>query len=134
MVYEHPRGAAAQWVALGDGSVDMKAITQRFRELCPNATVQLEIITGRPPTVLPYLEKDFWKNYGGVPAHEFARYTALARRGHPFMGTMIVADAPGMSNVDEFKAALRQQDRMNLDRSLEYARKTLGLGINWRAA
>ncbi len=133
VVYEHPRGAAAQWVALGDGSMDMKRLTDRFRELCPNATVQLEIITGRPPTILPYLEPDFWKNYPGVPANEFARYTALARRGHPFLGPMVVADAPGWNATDEFKAALRQQDRVNLDRSLDYARKVLDLGINWRA-
>ena len=52
-VFEHPRGAAAQWVALGDGSVDFVRFVERYRQLCPTASMQLEIITGRPPEVLP---------------------------------------------------------------------------------
>src|SRR5574340_1057476 len=57
-VCEHPRGASAQWVALGDGSIDFHKFVSRYRELCPGASMQLEIITGRPPRVLPYLEPD----------------------------------------------------------------------------
>ena len=56
-VYEDPRGAAVQWTALGDGSVDLKEIVKRYRELCPNASFQLEIITGRSPEFLPYLTR-----------------------------------------------------------------------------
>jgi hypothetical protein len=69
-----------------------------------------------------------------MPAADFARYVNLAKNGHPYMGPMIVADAPGMNNIAEFRTALREQDRLNLDRSLDYARKTLDLGIRWRAA
>src|SRR5207244_12469783 len=55
-VFEVPRGAAAQWVALGDGSVDFKRFVEQYKKLCPQASMQLEIITGRKPEVLPYLE------------------------------------------------------------------------------
>ncbi len=48
-VFEHPRGAAAQWVALGDGSVNFQRFVELYRKLCPQASMQLEIITGRPP-------------------------------------------------------------------------------------
>ena len=33
-----------------------RALRGEFRKLCPQSSMQLEIITGRPPRVLPYLE------------------------------------------------------------------------------
>lgn len=60
VVFAHPRGAAAQWVALGDGCIDFKAFVARYRELCPQSVMQLENITGRPPTVLP----SHWRSVG----------------------------------------------------------------------
>lgn len=131
VVYEHPRGAAAQWVALGDGTIDFKAFVARYRELCPHASMQLEVITGRPPRVLPYLEPDFWKAFPKANASEFARFVALARRGHPFNGFMVVEDG-AKQPPDEFKAALREQQRVDLERSLAYAKKVLEVGIGWR--
>src|ERR1051325_2819272 len=94
-VFEHPRGAAGQWVALGDGCIDLVKFVDRFRQLCPKSSMQLEIITGRPPTILPYLEADFWKAFPKMPAWEFARFVALAKSGHPFMGPMVVEDVAG---------------------------------------
>ena len=67
-VFEVPRGAAGQWVALGDGNIDLVRFVAEFRRLCPQSSMQLEIITGRPPTVLPYLEPDFWKAFPKMPA------------------------------------------------------------------
>jgi hypothetical protein len=31
------------------------------------------------------------------------------------------------------EAALREQPRLDLERSLEYAKKKLGIGVRWRA-
>jgi sugar phosphate isomerase/epimerase len=130
-VFEHPRGAAAQWVALGDGSVDFVQFVADFRRLCPKSSMQLEIITGRPPTILPYLEADFWKVFPKTPAVEFARFVALAKKGHPYMGAMVVEDAVG--RVPQIMMdALKEQQRIDLERSFEYARKKLNVGINWR--
>jgi 3-oxoisoapionate decarboxylase len=130
-VYEHPRGAAAQWTALGDGSIDFHKFMARYRELCPQAAMQLEIITGRPPQVLPYLEPDFWKAFPKAKASEFARFVALARNGHPFTGFMVIEDGAA-DPVPEFTAALREQQRLDLERSFEYAKKSLGAGVRWR--
>jgi hypothetical protein len=134
-VFEHPSGAAAQWVTLGDGVIDFKKFVARFKELCPNATMQLENITGRPPTVLPYLEPDFWKAFPKANAAEFARFVELARKGHPYMGHMVIEDQvpAGVKVPAEFEAALREQQRRDLERGFEYARKTLGVGIHWRS-
>src|SRR5205807_4465555 len=115
-VFEHPRGAAAQWVALGDGSVDFHAFIALFQKVCPKAGMQLEIITGRPPTVLAYLEPDFWKVYQQTPAREFVRFLALARSGHPYIGPMVIG-GPG-KQPPEIAAALKEQQRTDLERSL----------------
>ena len=79
-VFEHPRGAAAQWVVLGDGNVDFVKFTAQFRRLCPTASMQMELITGRPPRVIPYMERDFWKAFPKALASEFARFVALVKR------------------------------------------------------
>ena len=130
-VFEVPRGAAAQWVALGDGSVDFKRFMESYKKLCPQASMQLEIITGRKPEVLPYLEPDFWRAFPKTPATEFARFVALAKSGRPFMGNMIIAN--NGKNPPAIEAALADQQRTDLERSLEYAKKVLGAGIRWRA-
>ena len=131
-VFEHPRGAAAQWVALGDGnSIDFAKFLPLYQKLCPKAAMQLEIITGRPPDVLPYLEDDFWKAFPKMPAQEFARFVALAKKGGPFMGNMLIASGKTPPVIAE---ALKEQQRVDLERSLVYAKKTLGAGIRWKQA
>ena len=130
-VFETPRGAAGQWVALGDGSVDLPRFVEQFRKLCPHSSMQLEIITGRPPTPLPYLEADFWKAFPKMPAAEFARFVALAKSGHPFMGAMVIEDVPGQKPA-VMAEALKEQQRIDLERSFEYAKNKLNVGVNWR--
>ena len=129
-VCEHPRGAAAQWVALGDGSINFHRFVEVYRKLCPHAAMQLEIITGRPPTVLPYLEPEFWTTLRDTPAREFARFVELAKNGHPYLGPMVIGSPGEQSPV--IKAALQEQQRADLERSLEYAKKGLGVGVRWR--
>ena len=132
-VYEHPRGCAFQWVALGDGSMDWSTFLSKYNEVCPKAPMQLEIITGRPPSVIPYLEPDFWKAFPKKNAADFARFVALVKRGHPFEKYMVIVD--GMKPMPaEYAAALKEQQRLDLERSLDYAKKALGVGVRWRAA
>ncbi|MGA2115054.1 MAG: TIM barrel protein [Bryobacteraceae bacterium] len=133
VVFEHPRGAAGQWVVLGDGNVDFARFTERFRAACPGVAMQLEIITGRPPRVLPYLEADFWKAFPNARAGEFARFVALAKSGHPYMGAMVIEDVAGTHPPTILAEALKEQQRLDLERSFEFARKKLDVGINWRA-
>ncbi len=133
VVYEHPRGCAFQWVALGDGVIDWKAFLAKFVEVCPNAPMQLEIITGRPPQVVPYFEADFWKAFPHANAAEFARYVALVKRGHPFDKFMVVEDG-AKELPPEYAAALKEQQRIDLERSLEFAKQTLGVGERWKEA
>jgi 3-oxoisoapionate decarboxylase len=131
-IFEHPRGAAAQWVVLGQGSVDFVKFVAQFRRLCPKSTMQLEVITGRPPRVVPYLEPDFWKAFPKTPAAEFSRFVALAKSGHPYMGPMVVEDVSGLKVAPVMTEALKEQQRIDLIQSLDYAKKSLNVGINWR--
>ena len=132
VVYEHPRGAAVQWVAMGDGSIDFKPIMELYRKLCPKAAFQFEVITGGGPRIMPYFEADFWQAYPKMPAADFARFVALAKKGHPLMAPMLIAGGRGGSQPPEYQAALKAQQRVDLERSFEYARKVLDVGIRWR--
>lgn len=132
VVFEHPRGAAAQWVALGDGIIDWNAFFTLYQKVCPKSLLQLEIITGRPPQILPYYEKDWWKWFPKMPASEFARFAALAKKGHPYMGSMVIEDSPGKKPA-EYLEALKEQQRFDLERSIAHARNELGIGLRGRA-
>jgi hypothetical protein len=81
--------------------------------------------------MLPYLEASFWKAFPKMPAWEFARFVALAKSGHPFMGAMVIEDVAGKrpAVMDE---ALKEQQRIDLERSFEYAKKKLNVGVAWR--
>ncbi len=127
-VYEVPRGAAVQWTALGDGSVDLKALVKRYREICPDASFQLEIITGRPPETLAYLEPAFWNTFQGMRAADLASFVALAKAGRPFSGHMVIEDVEGQNPAPQFHEALVYQQRYDLERSFKYAKQVLGVG------
>jgi sugar phosphate isomerase/epimerase len=132
VLFEHPRGAAFQWVALGDGIIDFPRFVGRYQELCPKATMQLENITGRPPMVIPYLERDFWKAFQKVRAADFATYVSLARRGRALMEPMVVEDVTGEQPA-EYKEALKAQQKRDLEKGIDFAKKVLGVGVNWRS-
>jgi sugar phosphate isomerase/epimerase len=131
VAYEHERGCAFQWAALGDGMIDWKKFLERYVQLCPNAPIHLEIITGRPVQVVPYLEQEFWKAFPRASAAEFARFVAFVKAGHPFEKFMVIEDGAS-SPPPEYTAALKGQQRYDLERSIEYAKKMLGIGIRWR--
>jgi sugar phosphate isomerase/epimerase len=130
-VFEHPRGAAVQWVALGDGSVDLRRFVELYQKVCPKASMQLEIITGIPPEILPYLEPEFWKVYPRTPAWEFARFVKLAKSGRPYIGPMVIAGWG--KQTPAVAAAFKEQQRTDLERSLEYAKNVLGVGVRWKS-
>jgi sugar phosphate isomerase/epimerase len=127
VVWSHPRGAAVQWVAMGDGTVGIENWVQRYRALCPGAPLSLEIITGGPPKVLNYLEDEFWTAYPEARAAELARFERLVRQGRPFAGTMITV-AAGKEVPPEYHVAQVAQQRFDLERSVEYCREVLGIG------
>ncbi len=134
VIYECRGGAMVQWVPLGDGVIDFVMFTQRLRQIKPDIYVYVKPITGRPPQLIPYLDPDFWNSYPKARAAEFARFVELAKRGAPYDKNMVVEDLPGRVTPEPFVAAIQFQQRQHMERSVEYAKKTLDLGSRWRAS
>lgn len=133
VIYETPRGIAVQWVPLGEGVIDFKAFLTRLREVATGVHVYIKPITGRPPAILPVFDAAFWKNYQDMKASEYARFLALAKKGRPYENHMVIEDLPGRQTPEPFIAAVQFQQREHMERSVDYARKTLDLGRRWRA-
>jgi len=117
MVWEYDEGAKVQWTAMGEGLVDWKIYVEKFSALCPGTPVNLEIISGfaRP---IPYLRKDFWKEWPKARASDFARFLAMAKRGKPLE-----------SHKSPDNKAEQEYQKTELERSLRYCKEVLGLGL-----
>ncbi len=132
VVYSHPDGVAVQWVPLGEGSVDFKAILARAAEVMPPVYVYCKPITARPPVVLPVYTEEFWtKWFPGGRSNDFARFLTLARTGRPWDKPHVMEDLP--ETRERFIDALRIQQLDHMEQSLQYCRDVLGLGRRWRA-
>jgi 3-oxoisoapionate decarboxylase len=132
VVYETPDGVAVQWVPLGEGVVDFKKIIAKAREICPPIAVYNKPITGRPPAHLAIYDPAFMKGWTDMRASDLARFLALTKHGRPYEGHMVIEDVPGKT-PEPIAGALQYQQRDHMQRGVEYARKTLDLGIKWRA-
>ena len=132
VVYEHPRGVAVHWVPLGEGVVDFREIMARAHELCPDVYVYAKPITGRPAEVIPYLEQDFWKAYPDARSKDLARFLTLAKRGIPYDKPVVNEDLLGRRPPDYLIPAIQHQQLDHMERSLDYAKKSLDLGRRWR--
>ena len=82
-VYETPKGAAVQWVPLGEGVIDFKHFIERMRDVCKPVYVYVKPITGRAPQVLPYFEPGYWQTYPKARAADFARFLVWRNPGIP---------------------------------------------------
>jgi sugar phosphate isomerase/epimerase len=132
VVYESHNGVAVQWVPLGEGVVDFKKIIAKAKEICPPIAVYNKPITGRPPLVLAIYDPEFMKSWTDMRASDLARFMALAKRGHPYEGPMVIEDVPGKI-AEPLAAALQYQQVEHMERGVEYARRVLDLGVKWRA-
>jgi hypothetical protein len=66
-----------------------------------------------------------------MPAAEFVRFEEMAKRGHPFMGAMVIEDTAGAKPAP-YSEALKEQQRVDLERGITFAQKALGLGVRWK--
>jgi len=133
-IWEDERGAQAQWAPLGQGNVDLAAIVSTIQRVAPSLPVDLEIITGRPPKALPYLDPaaDFWRIYPDMLAQDFARFVALARGGRAEPLHQVTLSWGGADSSAETRAAFRDQQRRHFEESVRYAKDVLGLGERGR--
>lgn len=124
-VWPHPNGALAQWVAMGDGTVDIATWSREYMARCPDTNFTLEIISTLPPKVIDYLNPGFWTVYPDTPAHEFAAFLRLVHAGQPFIKPALTANWADIT--PEVRTALAAEQRRQLERSIAYCRTTLGI-------
>ena len=81
-IWDSENGVTVQWTAMGEGMVDWKTYFARFAELCPDAPVNIETISGFNRE-LPVDTEAFWKAWPkGKPA-SYAAYREWAASGKP---------------------------------------------------
>jgi sugar phosphate isomerase/epimerase len=134
VIYESKNGAMVQWVPLGEGVVDFPKIVAKARTLCPNVSVYIKPITGRRPAEMRYLDPEWMRDWRDVKASSLARFLALAKNGHPYEREMVIEDIVGQTRPEPYQAALQYQQKEHMERSVEYGKKSLDLGIKWRSA
>jgi sugar phosphate isomerase/epimerase len=119
-VWPTERGAMAQWVPFGDGNVGIEAVIDYLAAHAPTAPINMEVITGRAPKELQYIEpgSEFWRMYPGMLARDFARFVTRAERAatQPFEQLVLPTGsaAPPANRLEEFRA----QQRQHLERSV----------------
>jgi hypothetical protein len=106
---------------MGEGDMNLGAYFARFKELCPGLPVHIETISGFSRE-LPYLDPGFWKAWPSLPASALARFVALAKRGRPREAYKPPADEGARRGAEQ------DYQRGEIERSLGYCRKALGLG------
>ncbi len=127
VVYEQKDGIAVQWVPLGEGTVDFKAIVHRAAELIPESTyIYCKPITARPPVVLKVYSGEWTKWFPRGRAKDLSRFIELAKRGEPYNAPHLTADVAQFR--EKYMEALKTQQMDHMQRSLEYCRKELKLG------
>jgi 3-oxoisoapionate decarboxylase len=125
-VCPHPKGAAVQWVAMGDGTIDIARWSKLYQEQCPNTNFTLEIISTLAPKVLNYLEPEYWSVYPDLPAAEFAQFLQLVQTGSPYTQPVLTASWADLSPT--YKAALALEQQRQLEKSVNFCREVLQIG------
>ena len=113
-VWRVPEGAAVRWVRMGEGNVDIDGYVRKYSEWCPGRALSLEVIV-TPARIFAFNDPKFWDAYRKMPAWEFARFLAIADRGTPKPAEPVPPDQAVA------------QERENLEASLRYAHKLLGV-------
>ncbi len=121
MIWETGAGASVAWTAMGEGQVDWPKYFDRFAQLCPGVSVQLEIISGAV-RAFPFQKDEFWKFYRDIRAKEFLGFTAMARRGNP-------REAFKVPEGKDRRLAEQEFQKAELEKSVKYCREVLGLGL-----
>jgi hypothetical protein len=82
--------------------------------------------------VLPVYTNEFWiKYFPRARSRDLARFIALSKKGKPYDKPHVMEDVNGQRDI--YMEALKIQQLDHMERSLDYCRKSLDLGVRWRA-
>jgi sugar phosphate isomerase/epimerase len=114
-IWESEKGVTVQWTAMGEGMVDWKAYFSRFAELCPNAPVQIETISGFNRE-LKINEESYWKAWPAGKPSSLDAFLKWAKGGEE--------KGPHKSDSKEAEQVYQLGE---IERSIAYC-KSIGLG------
>ena len=116
-LWDDGKGIKAQWTAMGDGVVDWREYFKKWDQLCPNAPVQLEIISEYGKH-FPHEGENFWQYYKDIRKTDYEAFKVLAAKGEAM-------DKPKIASSQKFQIS-------ELERSIKFSRNVLGLGRKFR--
>ena len=119
-VWDSEDGATFQWMAIGDGMMDVPKYVKTLSQSNPEMPVFVESISNsnRP---IPYLTEEHWKGYANLHASNIVDFLALCRRGKP----MDVDLPPEGADKKEFD---RMHQKAEFLKSIGYLRRECGAG------
>ncbi|MEZ6137537.1 MAG: TIM barrel protein [Pirellulaceae bacterium] len=120
-VWPSEEGAMFQWMALGEGMMDVKKYVNTLAESNPGMPIFVETISNsaRP---IPFLTADYWNAYPNLNASQIVDFLKLVRRG---VAASIDEPAEG-ADRREFD---QQHERGDFLRSIAYLREHCGAGL-----
>lgn len=120
-LWESENGVTAQWTAMGDGTTDLKAYFDLYRQLCPNTAINIETISGFNKE-LRVKDDAFWKVWPGGKPKGYEQFLALAKKGSERKSW----SPPEGSDRNE---ATKDYQKDDVARSIAYCKNELGLGL-----
>jgi sugar phosphate isomerase/epimerase len=117
-VEEYEQGFLMSEVPLGEGMLDLPAMVEAIRRARPEARFSLEMIT-RDPLEVPCLTETYWSTFADTNGLALVRTLSRVRANKPKAPLPRIT---GLTPVERFAL-----ERTLVDRSIDYARETLGL-------
>jgi hypothetical protein len=117
-VQEYKDGFLLSEVPLGEGFLELPQIIDILRRANPAIHMNLEMIT-RDPLKIPCLTSKYWVPLGHVPASRLAHILGIVKMKR---SEKALPHTTGLNSADQLKL-----EDENVRRSIEYARKDLGL-------
>lgn len=120
-VWPNEDGATFQWMAVGEGMMDVPKYVDTLASANPGMPIFVESISNsaRP---IPYLTNEYWKAYPNLDASQIIDFLNLVRRGSP-----APVDTP--SEGQDKKAFAQEHERIEFLNSIAYLREQCGAGL-----
>ncbi len=120
-VYETEEGATMQCTAIGQGMMDYKFYANFLAENCPGVPMHVETI-GSEKYSIPFLKPEFWVGFPDLHASDMVDFLKRIKLGKPFE----IAELPTGMDKKQFDI---EQQKITLQKSLNYLRKECGVGL-----
>ena len=114
-------GAQFQWMALGEGMMDVQTYVATLAKANPGMPIFVETISNSTRSI-PYLTKEYWRAYPDLHASRIVDFLSLVREG-----AAATVDEPAAGQDQE--SFDQQHQRSEFIRSIAYLREHANAGL-----